>query len=85
LETKNKEIEDLKQLLKNKDDEIKKLTQIINKRSGHASLIEGKKYESKIYEICNKCYINDKKFNTQKENELGGNSCNNDIECNYIK
>ena len=44
---------------------------------------EGLKYEILIYNIVKNCKLNDKLFNTQKENELGGCKSNNDIECNF--
>ena len=51
---------------------------------GQLCSINGYNYEKKIYNILNKCYLNDKKFNTQKDNELGGSKNINDIQCNYI-
>ncbi len=43
----------------------------------------GKKYELEIYNIVKKCMINNKLFNTQTINELGGCKSHNDIICNY--
>lgn len=87
---KNKLIENEKEILKlrkqiiEKEKEIDTLKNIIsNKKDKTQCLIEGKKYEVKVYEVCDKCYINNKKFNNQKISELGGNSSNNDIVCRY--
>jgi hypothetical protein len=56
----------------------------INKKGFNCSK-EGKKYEKIIYEIVRKCELNNKKFNTQNDDKLGGcNSCN-DIECNLFE
>ena len=52
---------------------------------GKNSSISGNNYEKKIYNIVKYCYINNNLFNTQKEEELGGSSSKNDIECNYQK
>ena len=46
------------------------------------SLIFGKKYELDIYNIVSKCKLNDKLFNTQNIEDLGGSNHKNDIECN---
>ena len=51
-------------------------------KKGALSSINGKKYELVIYDLIKKCKLNDKYFNTQLENELGGCSSKNDIECN---
>lgn len=50
--------------------------------NGYKCYINGKKYELEIYNIVKKCKLNGNKFNTQNENELGGSSSKNDIECN---
>lgn len=52
---------------------------------GRNSVIEGIKYEKKIYSILSKCYILDKIFNTQCITELAGCTNKPDIICNYIK
>ena len=56
----------------------------MNKSKGLLCSINGNKYEKEIYNIINKCKIDNILFNTQKENELGGSSNKNDIICNYI-
>ncbi len=43
--------------------------------------ISGKKYELAVYNVVKKCMLNNNNFNIQKENELGGTSKKNDIEC----
>ena len=55
-----------------------KMMQTIRKGSGCS--FEGKKYEFLIYNIVKHCEINNKKFNTQREDELGGCNSKNDIE-----
>ena len=52
---------------------------------GSLCSINGNKYEKEIYDIVSKCKLNDIPFNTQSENELGGSSAANDIECNFKK
>lgn len=54
---------------------------------GSGCSISGKKYELEVYNIVKKCKLNNNDFNIQKENELGGCSFKNDIECimNHIK
>ncbi len=58
---------------------------ILNKYKGSLCSINGNNYEKQIYNILSKCYIDDRKFNTQKQNELGGSSSKNDLICNYKK
>ena len=57
----------------------------MSKRGGGCSA-EGKKYELLIYDIAKRCVstITGKPFNTQKPEELGGSSAENDIICNWI-
>ncbi len=51
-------------------------------KKGSESSRNGKKYELCVYNTIKNCRINGKEFNTQKEDELGGCSSKNDIECN---
>lgn len=59
-------------------------------KKGAGCSLNGKLYEMQIYNIVKKCTITNyidntmSPFNTQLENELGGCSDNNDIECNFI-
>lgn len=48
------------------------------------SSINGKKYELDIFNIVKNCMLNNMKFNTQKQKDLGGCNNKNDIECNFI-
>lgn len=50
---------------------------------GRLCSISGSKYEKVVYNILKNCYINNVKMNTQKEEELGGSSSKNDIQCNF--
>ena len=52
------------------------------KEKGSGCSIRGKEYELQVYHILKNCKLNDINFNTQLENELGGCSAKNDIECN---
>jgi hypothetical protein len=45
--------------------------------------INGKNYEKLVYNIVNKCKINNEIFNKQKITDLGYSSNKNDIECIY--
>jgi hypothetical protein len=49
---------------------------------GAGCSVSGKNYELQIYNLVKKCKLNTKDFNTQSEEELGGCSSKNDIECN---
>lgn len=55
------------------------------KKKGSQCSVNGSKYEKQIYNILKNTHINNKPFNTQQENELGGSSSKNDIECNFNK
>ena len=54
-------------------------------KKGTKCSIEGKKYEIDIYNIVKKCELNNKKFNTQLDEDLAGCGCGNDIECNFLE
>ena len=56
----------------------------MNNRIGAGCSIQGKLYESVVYNIVRNCQLNNKWFNTQSEHELGGCNSNNDIECNLF-
>jgi hypothetical protein len=58
------------------------LQEITKKGSGCS--INGKKYELQVYNIVKNSKLNGNMFNTQNENELGGCSSKNDIECNML-
>ena len=49
---------------------------------GSGCSISGKNYELQVYNVVKKCKLNEKDFNTQPEDDLGGCSAKNDIECN---
>jgi hypothetical protein len=49
---------------------------------GHGCSVSGRNYELGVYNIVKKCKLHGNLFNTQHENELGGCSSKNDIECN---
>jgi hypothetical protein len=50
---------------------------------GKMCSISGNNYELDIFNIVNKCKLNDILFNTQTKEELGGSTASNDIECNF--
>lgn len=52
------------------------------KKKGWGCSVNGKKYELEVYNIVKKCKLNGTIFNSQNEDELGGCSSKNDIECN---
>ena len=79
----NKKLDDNKieiETLKKKNKELIHF----KKPKGSQCSVEGNKYEKKIHNIIKNCTINDKQFNTQKENELAGSSSKIDIECDFI-
>jgi hypothetical protein len=53
------------------------------KSKGKKCSINGNNYEKQIYKVVKNCHLNEKSFNTQKEEELGGSSNKNDVECNF--
>jgi hypothetical protein len=57
--------------------------EVVKCKKGRNCSINGNLYEKTIYNIVKNCYINDKQFNTQDENELGGSKSDSDIICNY--
>lgn len=61
---------------------IKKELDQLKHRKGRQCSINGIKYEKKIYNIVRKCKLNEKIFNTQKDNEIGGCTNDIDIQCN---
>ena len=74
------EIDTLKENL-----DTKKKTSIqLKKPKGSMCSVEGNNYEKRIHNVIRRCNINNKPFNTQKEDELAGSSSKNDIECNFI-
>lgn len=95
LEQYKKEIEILKKKLEDKDKEIEKHKKKVREKNtelkhkkfpkGSQCSVSGYKYEKEIHNICKKCDINNKPFNTQKDKELAGCSNKNDIECNFIE
>ena len=95
LEQCKKEIKILKKILENKNKEIEKHKKDIEEKNTSSTLqklpkgsqcsVSGNNYEKEIHNICKKCDINHKPFNTQKDKELGGSSSKNDIECNFIE
>lgn len=70
----------LKQSLETKNKELIHL----KTTKGSQCSVEGNKYEKQIHNIIKDCTINNKPFNTQKEDELAGSSSKNDIECNFL-
>ena len=51
-------------------------------KKGFGCSINGKKYELEVYNVLKKSKFNGNIFNTQNEDDLGGCSSKNDIECN---
>lgn len=51
-------------------------------KKGSKCSINGKKYELEVYNIVKNCKLNDRVFNIQREDELGGCSSINDISYN---
>lgn len=61
----------------------KELEKLKITEKGKMCSVNGNKYEKDVYNVVSKCLLNDKIFNTQKEEDLGGSTISNDIECNY--
>jgi hypothetical protein len=81
LEDKDKKIENLKKKLEEKYIEL----EYLKKPKGFKCSLSGNTYEKQIHNVTKYSYINDKPFNTQKEEELAGSLSKNDIECNFIR
>lgn len=76
-----------KELDENKIETLKKTNKELihlKKPKGYQCSVNGNQYEKIIHNITTHSNINDNPFNTQKEEELAGSSCKNDIECNFI-
>ena len=71
-----------KKIIKTVHKTLHKSVQKIENKGANCSK-EGKKYELAIYNILKNCTFNDIIFNTQKPNQLGGCSSENDLVCNY--
>lgn len=67
------------------EEKIIKLENKLKEKKGSKCSISGNKYEKEVYNIVNKCKINNELFNNQKEQELAGSSNKNDIICNFMK
>lgn len=63
---------------------LQNLTVNTLKKGSNASK-EGSKYEQIVHNIVINCKINNKIFNTQTVNKLGGSSPRNDLQCNFEK
>lgn len=61
--------------------EIKNEKNIVKYKKGSLCSINGNKYELEVFNIVSKCKLNNKPFNLQNKNELGGSHFKNDIEC----
>ena len=55
----------------------------IPKIKGALCSLSGNNYEKLIHSIVKNCTLNNKPFNSQKEEELAGSSSKNDIICNF--
>lgn len=75
-------IEELEKQNKILEDALKKKE---NPSPGKMCSVSGKKYENQIHDVVIKCYLNNRCFNTQTSDQLGGSSAKNDIECNFEK
>lgn len=88
MDDKIKEIEDLKAQLIVKNREIDDLYELLERSiepKGARCSLNGKLYERAVHSIIKNYSINGTPFNTQNENELGGSSSKNDIQCNFNK
>lgn len=46
---------------------------------------EGKRYELQVYSVVKNCKLNNRQFNTQTKEELGGCKATNDILCSFME
>ena len=60
------------------------LLQNLMTEKGAGCSISGKKYELQVYNIVKNSKLNGNTFNTQPEDDMGGCSSKNDIECNML-
>jgi hypothetical protein len=88
----NKNLTNIKNILANTQTQLDNTTKLLEnvytelnkyKLKGSLCSINGKKYETTIFNIVQKCTLNNTAFNTQLINELGGSSNKIDILCNF--
>ena len=61
--------------------ELERKYDLIHKKKGKKCSVNGNIYEKKIYNVIKNVKFNHNKFTIQKEADLAGSSCNNDLEC----
>lgn len=71
--------------LNNKPIIKKKKKRILKVSKGYLCLKNGLAYEKKIYFILKDTWLDGKRFNTQKINEIAGSKSHNDLNCNFLK
>lgn len=88
---KNKNLKDANEKLKDENEKLKKDIKNLKakiepqniKSKGAQCSINGNSYEKLVHKIVKNTSINDKKFCTQKEKDLGGSTATNDIVCRF--
>jgi alkyl hydroperoxide reductase subunit AhpC len=76
--TKNK----LTKILRNVNKLNRKLgSLIIIKKKGKMCSVNGNSYEKKIHDVIKNTMFNGSRFTTQKDTDLAGSTCDNDLEC----
>ena len=83
------ESRELKKRLRELEEQIKLLNKkcesLEKPRKGRMCSVNGGLYERQVHRVVRDCEIDGRRFNTQTEEELGGSSAKNDIECNFIE
>lgn len=68
--------------LKEENEKLKEELKKYESKKGQNCSISGNNYEIAIHNIIKSTYLNNKPFNTQKIEDLGGSTSSNDLECN---
>jgi hypothetical protein len=69
--------------LKEENEKLKEELKKYESKKGQNCSISGNNYEIAIHNIIKSTYLNNKPFNTQKIEDLGGSTSSNDLECNF--
>ena len=69
--------------LKEENEKLKEELKKYESKKGQNCSISGNNYEIAIHNIIKSTYLNNKPFNTQKVEDLGGSTSSNDLECNF--
>jgi len=79
----NEKLKEENEKLKEENEKLKEQLKKYESKKGQNCSISGNNYEIAIHNIIKFTYLNNKPFNTQKIEDLGGSTSCNDLECNF--